>query len=223
MKFNAIKNRIKLLRESNVQHLLPIDSCMEKMRTAEALVDFIEKQEAETDIIQQAHWYFVIMCVGALEIYFKGMAEIFIQGGWFKDSFLDTLRQEKISLVDFIDMNKEEITLGELLSVSQSFQDLNSINNFYSKMIGCKNFVKEVGEFKAPLGKGQFLILNDKHPTFEKDINNLVHFRHLVIHHDTSKRTLSKKNLDRMIGSLIDFVYATDFYLMEASGGYTEV
>lgn len=223
MKFDAIKKRIKLLRESNVQHFYPIDSCMEKMRTAEALVDFIEKQDTETDIIQQARWYFVIMCVSAMEIYFKGMAEIFIEGGWFRESFLDTLRQEKISLADLIDMNKEKVTLGEIISVSQAFQDLNSINNFYSKMLGCNNFVKEVGEFKAPVGKDQYFILNDKHPNFEKDINNLIHFRHLVVHHDTSKRTLNLNNLNSMQKSLMDFIYAADFYLLDASLGYIEV
>ena len=211
-----------LARESNIQNLLPWDSFLEKIRAAEALVDLIDQEEAENDIIQQARWHFIIMCVSAMEIYFKGMAEIFIQGGWFKDSLLETLRQDKISLADMVEMNKEKFTLGEIISISQTFQDLNAINNFYSKMIGCKNFVKEVGEFKASLGKDQYLVLNNKHPTFEKDIKDLVHLRHLVIHHDTLKRTISAKNLNRMIGSLIDFVYAADFYLLDASGGYIE-
>lgn len=223
MKFEAIKKRILLARESNVQHLVPYDIFLEKTVAAEALVDFIEQQEADPEIVQQARWYFVVICVSAMEIYFKETAEIFIQGGWYKNTFLEILRQDKISLADLVKMDKEKFTLGEIISVSQDFQNLNSINIFYSRMLGCQDFVKEVSEFKAPLREGKYLILINDSPEFRKDIESLVHFRHLVIHHDIFKRTLSAKRLRKMTGSLIDFIYAADFYLMNVSGGYTEV
>ena len=218
MKFEIIKKRMLLARESNVQHLLPYDSFLEKTKAAEALVDFMEQQETNTEIIQQARWYFVIMCVSAMEIYFKETAEIFIQGGWTKDTFLEILRQDKISLADLIKMDKDKFTLSEIILVAHSFQNLDLINNFYSKMLDCHDFVKEVSEFKAPLREGKYLVLLRDNPEFRKDINNLIHFRHLVIHHDTFKRTLSAKNLHKMTGTLIDFIYAAEFYLMNASG-----
>ena len=223
MKFEAIRKRILLARESNVQHLVPYDSFLEKIRAAEALVDFMEQQETDTEIMQQARWYFVIMCVSAMELYFKGTAEIFFEGGWFKDAFLEILRQEKISLADLVEMDKEKFTLGEIVSANRSFQRLESINWFYRKMLGCSDFVKEVSEFKAPFGKGKYFVLINDHPEFRVDIETLVHYRHLAIHHDNSKRTLSAKNLHKWIPSLVDFVTAADFYLMEASEGYVEV
>jgi len=158
-----------------------------------------------------------------MEMYFKGMAEIFIQGGWVKDNFLDTLRQDKISLADLVDINKEKYTLGEIISASHNFQSLDSINFFYSRMLGCKDFVKEVSEFRAPLGEGKYFILMNDNPEFRNDINSLVRNRHLAIHQDTFKRTLGVKKLQKMTRSLGDFVYAADFYLMNASGGYIEV
>jgi len=223
MKFEAIKEKILLARESNVQHLVPYDSFLEKTGAAEALVDFMEQQEADPEIIQQARWYFVVICVSAMEIYFKGTAEIFIQGGWYKDTFLEILRQDKISLADLVKMDKEKFTLGEIISVSHGFQSLDSINIFYSRMLGCNDFVKEVSEFKAPLREGKYFILMNDRPEFRNDIHSLVNSRHRVIHSDTFKRTLSAKRLHKMTGSLIDFVYAADFYLMNASGEYTEV
>jgi len=223
MKFEAIRKRILLARSSNVEHLVPYDSFLEKTGAAEALVDFMEQQEADPEIIQQARWYFVIMCVSAMETYFKETAEIFIQGGWTKDTFLEILRQDKISLADLVKMNKEKFTLGEIISVFHGFQSLDSINIFYNRMLGCSDFVKEVSEFKAPLREGKYLILMNDHPEFRKDIDCLVYFRHLIIHHDTFKRTLGAKRLCKITGSLMDFIYAADFYLMNASGGYTEV
>ena len=61
MKFEAIRKRILLARESNVQHLVPYDSFLEKIRAAEALVDFMEQQETDTEIMQQARWYFEVV------------------------------------------------------------------------------------------------------------------------------------------------------------------
>jgi len=66
MKFKEIKERIKLARASNVQDLLPIDSFLEKTDSAEALLDFVEQQEADREIMQQARWYLAIMCVSGL-------------------------------------------------------------------------------------------------------------------------------------------------------------
>ncbi|MFC1900719.1 hypothetical protein ACFLYN_03900, partial [Chloroflexota bacterium] len=156
----------------------------------------------------------------AMETYFKGMAQIFIQGGWTEGTFLEILQKEKISLADLVAMNKENFTLEELISVTYNFQNLDLINKFYSKMLGCNNFVKEVSEFKEPLLKGKILIRDN--PEFQKGIDSLVHYRHLVIHHDTSGRTLGARNLQKMIGSLIDFIIAADFYLMKVSDGYIE-
>jgi hypothetical protein len=222
MSFKNTRRKIALLRESNIQNLLPYDSCIEKIESSGALLDFLEQQETETEIKQQARWYHVVMCVSAMEIYFKGMTEIFVQGGWIKDNVLEVLRQEKVSLADLMEINKENITLGEILSVSKSFQDLNSINWFYNRMLGCDDFVGKVSEFKVPLGKGKYSTLIKLHPAFRKDINSLVHWRHLAVHHDISKRILGVKELDNMTGSLIDFIKAADLYLAEVSDDYTE-
>lgn len=222
MSIKSKLKRIKLLRESNVKHLLPWDNFLEKFEGAKDLVDFIEKQETYEKIKQQARWNLVIMSVSAMEIYFKGTADIFIQGGWVSNSFFETIRQEKISLVDLVEIDKEKYTLGEIVSVTNDFQKLESINYFYSRMLGCKDFLKEVSEFKAPIGPDKFLILKDDNPEFRKEISKLVHDRHLVIHHDTFDRPLNMQYLNKMTGTLMDFVYVADLYLMKASGGYVE-
>jgi hypothetical protein len=220
MKLDSIIKRIKLLRESNVKQLLPIDSCMEKMREAETLLNFTEEQNAEVEIINQAKCYFIIVCISSMEVFFKGMVEIFIEGGWFKNNLKDILRQDKITLADLLDLDKEKIKLGELISVSHSFQDLDAINYFFSKMVGCSDFLKEVSEYKLQKKSDQYQTLKAGYPTFERDISELVHLRHLIIHHDSTTRTISHDRLLKIAETLMNFLFASELYLSDVAGEY---
>lgn len=221
MKFEVTKKKIRMRRESDVDHLPPYDDFLEKARLAEALVDFTEQHNADQDIEQEAHKHLVVMFISAMETYFSGMAEIFVQNGWFEDSLLEILKQEKISLADLVEMYKEKITLGEIASISQSFQNFDALNNFYKKMLGCEDFVEEISRFKAPLRKGEYLILANDRPNFREDIYELLDLRHQIVHH-MSKQTLSAKRLHDMVESLMDFVYAAEFYLMNAHSKYNK-
>jgi len=214
-------DRLKLLRESNIKYLTPMDLFLEKFKGAEALLDFVEEQASDEELKQQARWNFVIMCVSAMEIFFKRMAEIFIQGGWVHGSFFKSLRKDERLSVDLLKKDKEKYTDGEIISISNSFQNLDSINHFFTRMIG-KNFLKEISEFKAPIGQNKYIILKDDHPEFRKEISELIHYRKLVIHQDTVGRKLSKKYLYKMTGSLMDFIYASELYLADISGGFDE-
>ncbi len=88
-----------------------------------------------------------------MENYFRGMAHIFISGGWIKESFNAILNKEKISLADLLNMNKDNFTLEEIIAANYSFQNLYLINNFYSKMLNCHDFISEVSEYEVPITK----------------------------------------------------------------------
>lgn len=220
-KFEQLKKWMLLAQESNVKHLPPMDIFLEKFNGSEALVDFVEEQATDEELKQQARWYFAIMCVSAMEIFFKRMAEIFLQGGWASESLFTTFHQDKKSMIESLRNDKEEYNFGEIISTSNSFQNLDSINKFYTRMIN-KDFLKEISEFKAPLGQGKYMILKDTHPEFRKEISELVHYRNLTIHQDTVDRSLTIKYLYKMTGTLMDFVYASEFYLANISSGFTE-
>lgn len=220
MKFEVVRQRVRMRRESNVKHELPYDDFLNKTDLAERLVDFTEQQNADQEIKQEARKYLVIICVSAMDIYFAEMTGIFVQESCFEDTLLDILRQNKISLADLVEMDKEKMTLGEIVSVSQSFQNLDSINDFYSKMLGCKDFIEELSEFGAPLGKSKYSILKNDRPEFRKDIIELVRLRHLIVHHKLFGIIIDAKKLVDMVESLVSFVYAAEFYLMNAYRKY---
>jgi hypothetical protein len=222
MSSKRISDKIKLFKESNIDHLVPWDIFIEKISDADSLLRFVEDEDAPKEIKQQACWHYVVMCISAMDTYFRGMAAIFIDGGWCKSTFYHSLKKEQISLSELVEADKEKLTIGEIIALTETFQDLNSINNFYSKLVGCDDFVLEVSKFKTNVGKDRFTTLKDKRSNFRNDIQELVRFRHLIIHHDTIKKTINTEKLDKLVDSFIEFIRSAEFFLAKVSEGYTE-
>ena len=215
MKFEAIAKRIGLARESKSKYILPYDNFLDKIHSAGALVDFTEDQKAPKEIRHEARKYFAIACISAMENYFKRMAQVFIDSKWINDDFLSILKQDNISLADLLEINKKELSLGEIFSVSRSFQDLESINRIYSKMLGVGDFLKVVEMFNAEIDDGQYIVLKNDFPDFRKKIRELTNLRHLMVHHEGFKGILGAQRLYDMAENLVSFVAAADAYILE--------
>lgn len=215
MKLETIAKRVSLAREAKAIYLLPHDNFLEKISSAAKLLDFVEKKKADKKIKLEARKYFVIACTSAMETYFKRMAWVFIDNKWINDDFMDILKQDKISLADLLEINKKELSLGEIISVSHSFQDLESINRIYSKMLGVTDFIEEVEAFETKVKKGKRVILKNNYSDFRKKIGELLNLRHLIIHHEGFKGLLGLQRLVEMWENLDAFVAAADNYLME--------
>ncbi len=163
MKLEGVIKRISLARESKVKYLLPYDNFIDKISSAAKLVDFVEDEKAGKEIRHEARKYFVVACVSAMETYFKRVAQDFIDFEWIEDDLLDVLKQDKISLADLLEINKRELSLGEIISVSHSFQDLESVNRFYSKMFGVSDFIKEIEANDVETEEGRHITLMNEY------------------------------------------------------------
>ena len=215
MNMRAIINRINLKRESKRKHILPHDNFLEKISAAVKLIAFVEEKKAKKEIRIEARKHFVVTCISAMEVYFKRVEEIFIHGQWVKNDFLDILKQNKITLADLLEIDKRELSLGEIVSASHSFEDLESINRVYSKMLGVTDFIEEVEAFKAEVEEEKHIILKNDYPDFRKKIGELIHLRHLIIHHEGFKGTLGLQRLGEMWENLDAFVSAADDYIIQ--------
>jgi hypothetical protein len=215
MKLEAIAKRISLARESKIKHVMPYENFFDKLELAADLQDFVENEKTDRKIKHEARKYVVITCASCMETYFKRVAQVFINAGWIKNDFREILRHEKISLDDLLEINKKELSLGEIISVSHSMQDLESINKFYSKMLGIKDFIKTIEKVKVEPEEGEKYTLKSKFPDFREKIGELLDLRHLIIHHEGFKGILGNDRLTRMGLSVIAFVSAADTYLME--------
>jgi len=143
------------------------------------------------------------------------MAQAFINAQWIKEDLKEVLRQDKISLADLLEINKKELSLGEIVSVSHSMQDLESINHFYSRMLGIKDFIKEIKTVEVEPEKGNKYILKEEFPDFREKIKELLNLRHLIIHHEGFRGILGVKRLFRMELCVFAFISAADDYLIE--------
>ena len=67
-----------------------------------------------------------------------------------------------------LEINKRELSIGEIVSVSHSFQDMESIERFYSKMFGVASFTKECETIEVESETGKRFTLGHDHPDFRK-------------------------------------------------------
>jgi hypothetical protein len=214
MKLEAIIKRVSLARKSKIKHTLPYENFYDRISSVAELGNFIEASKADRGIRLEARNYFIVVCASGMEIYFKRMAQVFIDAKWVKDDFMDILKEDKVSLADVLEINKRKLSLGEIISVSRSFQDLESINRIYSKMLGVTDFLKEVETFEVEIKKGRRTTLKNDYPDFRKQIGELLNLRHLIIHHEGFKGVVGLRRLSEMAYNLFAFIFAADDYIL---------
>lgn len=118
-------------------------------------------------------------------------------------------------MADLFEVYKNGITIGELVSVAHSFQNLNTIDDFFGKMLGVTQFIKQVSEFRARVGDESTISLKEESPDFREKIGELVRVRHLVVHHGGFRELLDGGRLVDLTMSLAAFVWSADRYLGE--------
>jgi hypothetical protein len=148
-----------------------------------------------------------------MECYFKRIARIFINSNWVEDSFLDALKKDKFSLADFMTIKKKEISLGEIVSTTRSFEDFDHIADFFSKMFN-NDFFEEVEKTVVETEEGESIILTKESQEYQKDIRELINLRHLIVHHEGVKGIIGKDRITKLALSLIIFINVADDYIM---------
>lgn len=212
MRVRNIIARIELQRESRANHLLPYDNFLERISAAAQLLYFVEHNTKDKISKLEARKYFIIMCISSMEAYFKETAEHFIDARWTKENFLNSLTDTKIALCDLFEITKKSISIGEIVSTSQSFQGLEMIDKFYTNMLGVNGFIKEVQLVKLKTKKEEFT-LKKGFPNFRGEIEEMIKLRHLIIHHGGPRR-IGLRKLEQLYSSLNAFITAADLYTL---------
>lgn len=215
MKFEAIVERVVLARESKTKHLFPYENFNEKINAAAGLLDYLEEKKATKEIQQEARKYYVITSISSMENYFKRTAQVFIEARWVDDKFLSILKQDNISLADLYNMGRKKLRLSEIFMVSHSFQNLETINYIYSKMLGSEDILKEIETFDVEFDDGTHVVLKKDFPDFRSKIEELTQLRHLIVHHESYKGVLGRDKLYNLSKNLINFINAADAYILE--------
>lgn len=194
--------------------ILPIDAFWEKTRRSLLLLDLVESSKSPKELKIEARKNFIINCVTALENFLKdtifGLTEI---GNL---SAREILKEEKISLYDayklFVD---RKVSLGELIVVRFSLNNLEQIDYLMSTLIGSK-FLDEVGEFEVKDEDNNLkFTLNNRFPEWRNRLSELFRLRHLYVHQVSFKDRLGLERIQKILETLSVFVEATEQYLFE--------
>jgi len=218
MKLKNVLGRIELHRKAGSNNLLALDDFYDKVNPAAELLMVIEDMKAKKEIKLEARKHFVIACVSGMELYFKKIIIVFVNSGWFHERFLTFIKQEKVSLADIYKIEKNRISLGEIISVTYSFQNLDSINKIMREMFGIDDFISEIKNYKPNIeedDEGSLdIILQEDYPDFYKKISELVELRNIIVHH-MGPRRLGLNRLLEMWENLRAFMIVTDHYILE--------
>jgi len=194
--------------------ILPIDAFWEKTRRSLLLLDLVESSKSPKELKIEARKNFIINCVTALENFLKdtifGLTEI---GNL---SAREILKEEKISLYDayklFVD---RKVSLGELIVVRFSLNNLEQIDYLMSTLIGSK-FLDEVGEFEVKDEDNNLkFTLNNRFPEWRNRLSELFRLRHLYVHQVSFKDRLGLEKIQKIWEALSAFVETTEQYLFE--------
>ena len=221
MKIPNLIERIELQRKTPPKEILPYDNFLEKLGSALALFSFVEKKAKDKRIKLEARKYVIVVCVSDMETYFKSVVKTFVDLGLAADDIFSIFKDDKYSLGGLYEMGKRRISIGEIISVSHSFQDMDTINRVFSKMLSVDDFIAEVAEHRVVIDEDIFsegFVLKDDYPDFREQINELIHARHLIVHHEGINR-LGLKRFGRMWMSIVRFVTAADSFLGEKAKG----
>ena len=193
---------------------MPIEVFYEKIRQSLFLLRLVESSQAPKEIKTEARKNFIINCVTALENFLKDMIVGLVDIGDLNVE--DLLKGEKISLYDAYSLfvNKK-VSLGELIAVNFSWQNLERINQVVSKLTG-ENFLDKLEnvQVKDEEGKPKFT-LNNKFPDWRNKLFELFRLRHQFVHQVSFNDRLGLQRVKNLCKVLTAFVEAAEQYLFE--------
>jgi len=217
MNLKNVLRRIELYRKARSNNLLAIDDFCDKVCPATEFLRFIEGMKAKKEIKLEARKHFVISCVSGMELYFKKIIIVFVNSGWVHERFLTYIKQDKVTLADIYEIEKNRISLGEIISVTYSFQNLDSINRIMSEMFGIRDFISEIKNYRLNIEEDDEdslnIVLQEDYPDFYKKISELVELRNIIVHH-MGPRRLGLNRVSEMYDNLCAFMTVADDYIL---------
>jgi hypothetical protein len=198
--------------------VIPIDVFYEKIRRALLLLGTIENSDVSNELKLEARKNFVINCVTALEVFLKDMLVVLLYDNeqlCERVKKIEKIRRMKLNPLDAYKVfSKHRISLGELIAITFSFQNIADIEEVFSALTE-KKFLDEVGKIKVENEEGKSFVLNEKYPDWRKKLEEFLNLRHKFVHQVSFKDRLGLKRLGDLFDCLIGFVEATEQYLLE--------
>ena len=212
-----IINQIRLSRQSLKHDYESSFIVLENnIRNARELIIFLEKLKADKNLKYEARNHLIITSITSADVFLKLLAVDLIES--FTDRDEDVKRELKkytFNLGDVLELEAENVTVGEIVYATKSFYDLNEIERFFSSLVGIneKKLREQIENWGVIINNREVRICKD-YPCYRQIIGELISMRHKLIHHGQLKRMPSLKNINTSVENLIAYLSSID-HLME--------
>ncbi len=215
----SIIKQIRLSRQSSKHDFEASFGALEySIRNARELNIFLEKLKADKNLRYEARNHLIITSVSSADVFLKLLAVDLIESFIDRDEDIKKeLKKYTFTLNDVLELEAENVTIGEIVYATKSFYDLNEIERFFSSLMGIneKKLREQIENWGViiPLNGREVRICKD-YPHYRQIIEELISMRHELIHHGQLKRMPSLKNINISIENLIAYLSSID-HVME--------
>lgn len=190
----------------------PIKTLFEYFTECEKCIEFLKTTE-DMSINKFLLRSLVISTVTSIEVYYKDMLDYVFRvcDPVFFKPLLKDLHKTKYDIDELVSMYEKQIHPCELIALNQSFQNIETIDAVFKKILGSSLYEKVFNL--------QIRIKND--PSTEtrfdkellKSLEELFTLRHELVHNPNNKLDVSLDKVEKLITNSCFFVLGTDIVL----------
>lgn len=208
---------IKQRENRQKRDLRPFNNFINKFWRSEKLLKAVTKSIKDKECLNEALYHMVISDCTAFEIYFKDIFTVMFKMCDNQKELLikfnKKLDNRKFDIEDLVKVKYENFEVYEIIAGNQNFQNLKSINKFFSIVLDkdfCDGFNNRI--FQTVVQKTiPFTLPDDWYPKIQRYLD----LRHNLIHDFNPQLKLNKKNIEKLHSNLSIFIVAADIYLHE--------
>lgn len=199
------------------------------------LVSFINNKSTDKKIKNSANKNYIVNLVTASEIYFKDVLRLIPTFERVKkDNFsgVEELLREKTVTLDFayeLFRRNMRIKIGDILAAGYIFENLETVNNVFSRILRLKkddksSFLSKVGEYKPNYKEWKTFqdffetknfCLNNDVQNWRQTLTDLFEKRHEYVHDICLNDKLTYKELTKYWWALMYLIYAVDMFIRD--------
>lgn len=136
----AIDKVHELRKSIHIRSSAPRRAYMNRIRRPKKILKIIEEKNPATSILYEARRAYVVSLACAFEIFWRELVKSSIDDANIDQTKLQGLESIKMSMRELAGVFRHNMTLGELISCSFSFQGVEQVNKAISVLLGIDAF-----------------------------------------------------------------------------------
>lgn len=202
-------------KNRNSRDSRPFKNYFESSEKLNSCLYFINKDDFNNNEIKEIISKSVIINqVTSIEVYCKDMLDTFFKickPNFYRRS-LKEIHKNKYDIDELIFMHEKSVHPLELISFNQSFQNLTTIDSFFSKLLKVKVF-EEIKSLQVRENEHSEVVkYDDKEILKQTDL--LFNTRHELVHNPSNNKTIEISKIDKMLEFSTLFIFGLDIILI---------